>query len=142
VALRTKVDQEADESRKAIPGGADGDRGIGETLRILVGQAATTVPPSELLLDDLFDVLRRSCVAQPRQDRREFGHELLGTGPVDPDRVELEQDLGAVIPSGLGHDLADALYAAYSMALLDLVPTKRCGVLVSVRRQDAAPLRP
>ena len=51
-------------------------------------------------MDDLFDVLRRSRVAQPWQDRREFGHELLRIGPVDPDRVELEQDLEQLVVQG------------------------------------------
>ena len=51
-------------------------------------------------MDDLFDVLRRSCVAQPWQDRREFGHEVLRIGPVDPDRVELEQDLEQLVVQG------------------------------------------
>jgi hypothetical protein len=43
---------------EVIPGEADGDRCVGESLWILVGQPPTAIPTSEFLEDDLFDVLR------------------------------------------------------------------------------------
>ena len=51
-------------------------------------------------MDDLFDVLWGSCVAQTWQDRRQFGHELLGIALMDANRVELEQDLEQLVVQG------------------------------------------
>src|SRR5216684_3747593 len=48
---------------KAIPRGADRDGGTSQAVRILVSQAATAIPPSQLLLDNLFNVLREAGVA-------------------------------------------------------------------------------
>jgi hypothetical protein len=59
-----------------------------------VCQAATAVPPSQLLLDYLFDVVHKSGVAQACQDAGSFGDELLGVVlPVDSNWVDLKQDL-------------------------------------------------
>ena len=51
-------------------------------------------------MEDLFDVLRRSSVAQSWQDGCQFGHELLRIVPVYPNRVELEQDLEHLVVQG------------------------------------------
>ena len=80
-----------------IPGRADGDRCVGESLWILVGQPAAAIPTSELLEHDLFDVLRYSSLPQACQDSRRLGDELLSIVLVDPDRVELEQDFEQLV---------------------------------------------
>ncbi len=58
-----------------------------------MGESTTPVPPPELLLDKLFDVIRQSGLAQSCHDRRRFRNELVGVAVVDADRVELKQDL-------------------------------------------------
>jgi hypothetical protein len=70
-------------------------------LRILVSESATTVPPSQLLLDDRFYVLRKSRVAQSCQDTGRFRDEFLCVVlPVDPNWVDLEQDLEHLVVQG------------------------------------------
>ncbi len=55
-----------------IPGTADGDGRVSQSFGILVGEAATPVPSPELLLDNLFDVVWQSGLAQSCHDRRRF----------------------------------------------------------------------
>jgi len=56
-----------------------------------VGEPASTVPPSQFLLDDIFNVLRKPGLAQSRQDAGGFGNELLRIVlNVDTNRIDLE----------------------------------------------------
>ena len=61
---------------------------MSEALRILVGESAPAIPASQLLLDDVFDILRKASVAESRQDTGRFGDELLHVvANVDPNRT-------------------------------------------------------
>ena|SRR5712691_6610393 len=81
---------------------------------ILVGQAATAIPSSEFLENDLFDIIRGADIAQSDQNADRFRNELLGVVLVDPNRVESEQNLeqlviqGAVVSFGSVYALPDA----------------------------------
>lgn len=83
-----------------IPSGADGDCCVGKSLWIQVGQPAAAIPTSEFLEHDAFDVVRDSRLAQSWQHSGQLGDELVSIALMDPDRVELEQDLEQLVVQG------------------------------------------
>lgn len=56
-------------------------------------EATPAIPAPKFLLDNLFDVVCYSGLAQARHNRRRFGDELFDFIGVDADRVKSEQDV-------------------------------------------------
>jgi hypothetical protein len=107
---------------EVVPGGADGDCCIGKSLWTQFGQPPTAIPTSQFLENDLFHVVGDSGVAQSRQHCGQLRDELLSIILVDPDWVELEQDLEQLVVQG---------------TVLNLVAFPRRPTLLVVARADS-----
>ena len=64
---------------------------MSEALRILAGESAPAIPSSQLLLDDVFDILRKASVAESRQDTGRFGFAFWSRGVRPASDVIVEQ---------------------------------------------------
>jgi hypothetical protein len=63
---------------EVVPDGADGNGRIGQSVRVQISDAPTTVPAMEFFNDDVLDVVSNARISKTSQNAGCFGRERVG----------------------------------------------------------------
>jgi hypothetical protein len=82
---------------EVVPDGADGNGRIGQSVRVQISDAPTTVPAVEFFNDDVLDVVSNARISKTSQNGGCFGRERVGPHCMDAQRVQRDKDLNQVV---------------------------------------------